>query len=141
MFLSFYFFYDFSPFVQLLNRYDILSDGLDDVTTDNNNTTSLHKAQPTLEDEEALDPIDNEDNDDDIWQDAKLTTTHENNNNENEAEHKEKRQQQKEQSNNSSNIHKLRHKVLLTRPYVAYEPLNNCDSLNRNSTTWETLDL
>lgn len=53
-------------FLCLLNRYDILSDGLDDVTTDNNNTTSLHKAQPTLEDEEALDPIDNEDNDDDI---------------------------------------------------------------------------
>lgn len=68
-----------------------------------------------------------------------ITVTHENNNNnsENGVEHEEERQQQqqKEQSNNSSNIHKLRHKVLLTRPYVAYEPLNNCDSLNRNSNT------
>ncbi|XP_070498620.1 uncharacterized protein [Chironomus tepperi] len=53
-------------FDESTDKYDILSDGLDDVTTDNNNTTILHKAQPTLEDEEALDPIDNEDNDDDI---------------------------------------------------------------------------
>lgn len=58
----------FLLYSHLFSRYDILSDGLDDVTTDNNNTTaqSLHKAQTTLEDEEALDPIDNEDNDDDI---------------------------------------------------------------------------
>lgn len=34
-------------------RYDILSDGLDDVAVDNN----MNK-QTTLEDEEALDPID-----------------------------------------------------------------------------------
>jgi hypothetical protein len=34
-------------------RYDILSDGLDDVTVDN-----AMNNQTTLEDEEALDPID-----------------------------------------------------------------------------------
>lgn len=42
-------------------RYDILSDGLDDVVVDNTIIT-----QATLEDEEALDPIDNMDDDDDI---------------------------------------------------------------------------
>jgi hypothetical protein len=41
-----------------LSRYDILSDGLEDVAVDNN-----INAQTTLEDEEALDPLDNDDDD------------------------------------------------------------------------------
>lgn len=61
--------------------------------------------QITLEDEEALDPID------DIWQEA-------------------------ESSNNDDDNKAPKYKLdkkNLTRPYVAYEPLNNnCDSLK----TW-----
>jgi hypothetical protein len=30
---------------------------------------------------------------------------------------------------------KISKKTSLIRPYVAYEPLNNCDSHNRNTTT------
>lgn len=79
-------------------------DGLEDVAVDNN----MNK-QTTLEDEEALDPID------DIWQEDEITgpITAEN------GKHK----------------YKLRRKSL-TRPYVAYEPLkSNCDSLR----TWSVL--
>lgn len=43
----------------ILLRYDRLSDGLDDIVVDNTIIT-----QATLEDEEALDPIDNLDDDD-----------------------------------------------------------------------------
>lgn len=67
------------------SRYDRLSDGLDDVVVDNTIIT-----QATLEDEEALDPIDNLD-DDDIWHEAKLA-------------------------------------LRPSRPCVAYQPLNDCDS-------------
>jgi hypothetical protein len=42
-------------------RYDILSDGLDDVVVDSTIIT-----QATLEDEEALDPIDSMEEDDNI---------------------------------------------------------------------------
>ena len=79
-------------------RYDILSDGLDDVVVDN-----AIMSQATLEDEEALDPIDClDEDDDDIWHDERS-------------------------SNNNNDSYKLQRKVL-TRPYVAYEPLNECDS-------------
>lgn len=43
----------FFPLWNYLSRYDILSDGLEDVAVDNN----MNK-QTTLEDEEALDAID-----------------------------------------------------------------------------------
>lgn len=80
-----------------LHRYDILSDGLEDVAVDNNMNT-----QTTLEDEEALDAID------DIWQEDDSSLV---------VEAKD------------APRYKLRRKNL-TRPYVAYEPLkNNCDSL------------
>lgn len=102
-------------------RYDILSDGLEDVAVDNNMNT-----QTTLEDEEALDAID--DDDSDIWQ-AK-----ESENNGPVAEDK--------------NAHKFKLRRKDPRPYVAYEPLNNnCDSLKTWSTTrfplmsaWEAKD-
>lgn len=83
-------------------RYDILSDGLDDVVIDNAIIT-----QATLEDEEALDPIDNLEEDDDIW--------HGENTNHNITAFK------------NTNSYKLQGKVQ-KRPYVAYEPLNECDS-------------
>lgn len=78
-------------------RYDILSDGLDDIAVDNHMNT-----QTTLEDEEALDPID------DIWQETENGTIDDDN-----------------------KAPKYKHKTKnLTSPYVAYEPLNNnCDSL------------
>ena len=86
-------------------RYDILSDGLDDVAVDNN-----MNIQTTLEDEEALDAIDD---DSDIWQ-----------------EHDEPAVKDK-------NTHKYKLKGKdLARSYAAYEPLNNnCDSLKTWSTT------
>lgn len=88
-----------------LCRYDILSDGLEDIAVDNNLNTQ------TLEDEEALDPID--DDDSDIWQ-AK--------GNNGPAEDK------------SAQKYKLRRKDL-AGPY-AYAPLNNnCDSIKTWSTT------
>ena len=90
------------------SRYDTLSDGLEDVAVDNNNMNK----QTMLEDEEALDPID------DIWQE-----TVENNDNASSAV---------AGGEKSKTLYKVRKKVL-TRPYVAYEPLkNNCDSLK----TW-----
>lgn len=77
-----------------------MSDGLEDVAVDNN----MNK-QTTLEDEEALDPID------DIWQEDTNGCA-------------------AEKRDNSPIKYKIRSKGLTTRPYVAYEPLkNNCDSI------------
>jgi hypothetical protein len=77
---------------------------LDDVAVDNN----MNK-QTTLEDEEALDPID------DIWQ-ANVSGDH------------EASEASSSKEDNVAHKYKLRRKNL-TRPYVAYEPLrNNCDS-------------
>lgn len=84
------------PFLQTF-RYDILTDGLEDVAVDNN----MNK-QTTLEDEEALDPID------EIWQedDAEPIVPE-----------------------TDKLKYKLRPKSL-TKPYVTYELLkSNCDSL------------
>lgn len=68
--------------------------------------------QTTLEDEEALDAID------DIWQEEGSFVT-----------------EATEDSSSSAFKYKLKTKTL-TRPYVAYEPLNNnCDSLK----TWSEL--
>lgn len=89
-------------------RYDILSDGLEEVAVDNNNMNK----QTTLEDEDALDPLD------DIWQeDDNLEPV---------------------VTENCKYKYKLRRKSL-TRPYVAYEPLkSNCDSL-RTWSVWRSL--
>lgn len=88
--------------MNLVCRYDILSDRLDDVAIENN----MNK-QTSLEDEEALDSID------DIWQESGDNS-----------------------SCVADNDRKYKFKVKkkdLMRPYVAYEPLNsNCDSLK----TW-----
>lgn len=77
-------------------RFDTLSDGLEDVAVDN-----YMNKQTTLEDEEALDPID------DIWQEDDNSVPDE------VSKYRSKCERNK-----------------LTRPYVAYEPLkSNCDSL------------
>lgn len=112
-------FFYYTHFISFFIRYDILSDGLEDVVTENG-----MKAQTTLEDEEALDPIDNDD--DDIWQDAK-------------PPHAKSNRTSVKQHNKNDNKHKLRQKALLMRPYVAYEPLNNCDS--HKSSTWGELPI
>lgn len=88
-------------------RYDILSDGLEDVAVDNN-----MNAKTTLEDEEALDAIDD---DSDIWQGRE--------------------RDEPAVADKTEHKYKLRRKDL-ARPYAAYEPLNNnCDSLKTWSIT------
>ena len=80
--------------ILFLYRYDNLSDGLDDVIIDDH-------MQTTLEDEEAIDAID------DIWQDMKNDETEYNNNNRNKISKK---------------------KAPMTQKFCDYEPLNNiCD--------------
>lgn len=99
MLLCFVLIFPPSP-VNNLSRYDILSDGLDDVAVDNNMNT-----QTTLEDEEALDPID------DIWQEEESS------------------------SSANTSKYKIRQKTLARPYVAYEPLNNNCDSLKTWSTT------